>query len=68
MTAVNGCNLPDDLYYVVGKHVWVRREEDLLTVGMTDVAQNMAKTIVAVTPKAVARPLRRPEHRHCGER
>ena len=22
MTVVNGCNLPDDLYYVVGKHVW----------------------------------------------
>lgn len=55
MTVVNGCNLPDDLYYVVGKHVWARREEDLVTVGMTDVAQNMAKTIVAVTPKAVGK-------------
>src|SRR5271157_2501749 len=55
MTVVNKCNLPDDLYYVVGKHVWARREEDLVTVGMTDVAQNMAKTIVAVTPKAVGK-------------
>jgi glycine cleavage system H protein len=55
MTVVNKCNLPDDLYYVVAKHVWARREGDLVTVGMTDVAQNMAKTIVAVTPKAVGK-------------
>ncbi len=55
MTIVNGCDLPDDLYYVVGKHVWARREGELVTVGMTDVAQSMAKTIVAVTPKAVGR-------------
>jgi glycine cleavage system H protein len=52
MTTVNNCNLPEDLYYVVGRHVWARRDGDLVTVGMTDVAQNMAKTIVAVTPKA----------------
>ena len=52
MTLVNNCNLPDDLYYVVAKHVWARREADLVTVGMTDVAQNLAKTIIAVTPKA----------------
>ena len=52
MTLVNNCNLPDDLYYVVAKHVWARRDGDLVTVGMTDVAQNLAKTIIAVTPKA----------------
>ena len=52
MAVVNNCNLPDDLYYVVAKHVWARREADLVTVGMTDVAQNLAKTIIAVTPKA----------------
>lgn len=52
MTTVNNCHLPEDLYYVVAKHVWARREGELVTVGMTDVAQNMAKTIVAVTPKA----------------
>ena len=69
MTIVNKCNLPEDLYYVVAKHVWARREGDLVTVGMTDVAQNMAKTIVAVTPKARGQISReRPEHRHRGER
>jgi glycine cleavage system H protein len=52
MTLVNNCNLPEDLYYVVDKHVWARPDGELLTVGMTDVAQNMAKAIVAVTSKA----------------
>ena len=59
MTIVNKCNLPEDLYYVVGKHVWARREGDLVTVGMTDVAQNMAKTIVAVTPKAAGKSVQK---------
>jgi glycine cleavage system H protein len=53
MTLVNNCNIPEDLYYIVDKHVWARREGEFVTVGMTDVAQNMAKTIVAVTPKAI---------------
>ncbi|HUY51213.1 MAG TPA: glycine cleavage system protein GcvH [Streptosporangiaceae bacterium] len=55
MALVNNCNLPDDLYYVVEKHVWARRDGDLVTVGMTDVAQNLAKTIIAVTAKAPGR-------------
>jgi glycine cleavage system H protein len=53
MTLVNNCNLPEDLYYVVEKHVWARWDGELLTVGMTDVAQNLANAIVAVTSKAV---------------
>ncbi len=52
MAVVNNCNLPEDLFYVVEKHVWARRDGDLVTVGMTDVAQNLAKTVIAVTPKA----------------
>ncbi len=52
MTVINNCDLPDDLYYVVGKHVWARPEGELVTVGMTDVAQSLAKTIIAVTLKA----------------
>jgi glycine cleavage system H protein len=51
LAVVNNCDLPEDLYYVVEKHVWARRDGDLVTVGMTDVAQNLAKTIIAVTPK-----------------
>jgi glycine cleavage system H protein len=56
MATVSNCNLPDDLYYIVEKHVWARREDDgLVTVGMTDVAQNLAKTIISVTPKAAGK-------------
>ena len=59
MTTVNNCNLPEDLYYVVGKHVWARHDGELVTVGMTDVAQNLAKTIVAVTPKATGKAVQK---------
>ena len=52
MTVVNKCNLPENLYYLVDKHVWARRDGELVTIGMTDVAQSLAKTLVAVTPKA----------------
>ena len=26
MTTANGCDLPDDLYYFVEKHIWLRPE------------------------------------------
>ena len=59
MAVVNNCNLPEDLYYVIDKHVWARRDGDLVTVGMTDVAQNLAKSIVSVTPKAAGKSVAR---------
>jgi glycine cleavage system H protein len=60
MAQVNGCNLPEDLYYLIEKHVWVRRTSgDLLTIGINDVAQNLAGTIVACTPKKVGRTVPR---------
>jgi glycine cleavage system H protein len=60
MAQVNGCDLPDDLYYLVEKHVWVRPTEgDLLTVGINDVAQNLAGSIVACTPKKAGRAVPR---------
>lgn len=59
MATVCNCNIPDDLFYLVEKHVWGRREGDQVVVGLTDVAQNMAKTIIAVTPKAVGRTVRK---------
>jgi glycine cleavage system H protein len=58
VASVRGCNLPEDLYYLVERHVWARPEPDgLVTVGMTDVAQNMAGKIIVVTPKAPGRSL-----------
>jgi glycine cleavage system H protein len=58
-TTVRGCNIPEDLYYLVEKHVWARREGELVVVGLTDVAQNLAKGIISVTTKKVGRALDR---------
>ena len=55
MTTVNNCNIPSELYYLVEKHVWGRLEDDLVTVGLTDVAQNLAKGMLSVLPKTVGR-------------
>lgn len=60
MTDVGGCNIPDELYYWVEKHVWVRDEGGgTLTIGVTDPAQHLAARIVAITTKKVGRTLER---------
>ncbi len=58
MADVRGFNVPDDRYYWVEKHVWVRKEGDLAVVGITDVAQDLAQKIVAVTPKRVGKSIK----------
>lgn len=55
MAVVSNCNIPEDLYYLIDRHVWARRDDGTVTVGMTDVAQNLAKTFVSVTPKKMGR-------------
>jgi len=57
MGTVNQCNLPEDLFYLVEKHVWARPEGDVVVVGLTDVAQNLAKSIISVTLKKPGRTL-----------
>ncbi len=59
MSEVNGCLLPDDLWYWPEKHVWVRGPEadGTVLVGMTDVAQHLAGKIVVVNLKAPGRTL-----------
>lgn len=60
MADIHGCNLPDDLYYWPEKHVWVSPGEgDVFTVGVTDVAQNLAGAIISAMPKAAGRPTKR---------
>lgn len=51
MAEVNGCRLPEDVYYWVEKHVWARVEGDEVIVGMTDPAQKLAGKILYVNPK-----------------
>ena len=60
MAEINGCNIPEDLYYWPEKHVWARPEDDgSVTIGITDVAQHLSKGIINVTPKKTGRKLRR---------
>lgn len=60
MATVRGFDLPDDLYYLVEKHVWARRQDDgTVRIGLTDVAQHLAKKVIVVRPKAVGKTLAR---------
>ena len=59
MTLASNCNIPEDLFYVIDKHVWARADGGLVTVGMTDVAQDLAKSIIAVTPKKPGKTIAR---------
>lgn len=56
MTIINGCDIPDDLFYLVDKHVWAREMEGgKLRVGMTAAAVKLAGgKFIAVTPKRKA--------------
>jgi glycine cleavage system H protein len=44
---IQGYNMPDELYYEEN-HFWVREEDDIFVMGMTDFAQKMAGEIVYV--------------------
>lgn len=58
MSEVNGCRLPDDLYYWPDKHVWARPEDDgTMVVGMTDVAQSLAGKIIVVNLRSKGKTL-----------
>jgi glycine cleavage system H protein len=59
MAEVRGCDIPEDRYYLVEKHVWAQADGDLVTVGITDVAQNLAKGFLSATLKAVGRKVAR---------
>lgn len=53
MATVSGCNLPDDLYYLIEKHVWARPlGNGLVRVGMTAVAAKLSGgKLAAITVK-----------------
>lgn len=57
MTTANGCDLPEDLYYFVEKHIWLRPEGEEVVMGLTDVAQHLAGKVIAVTIKKLGRSL-----------
>ena len=60
MAQVRGFNIPEDRYYWVEKHTWAHPEADgTVTIGITDVAQNLAKGIINATPKDVGRTVQK---------
>lgn len=54
MSDVRGCNLPDDLYYLVEKHVWAKpMGGGVIRVGITSVAGKLSGgKLAAITVKA----------------
>ncbi len=54
MATIRGCNLPEDVYYLIEKHVWAKPVEGgLVRVGMTSVAGKLAGgKLAAITVKA----------------
>ena len=60
MPIIRGCDIPEDRYYWVEKHTWARPEADgTVTIGITDVAQKLAKGIVNATPKDTGRTVQK---------
>lgn len=53
MATIKGCDLPEDLYYLVDKHCWAQPlEGGKIRVGMTVVATHMAGSLTGVTPRS----------------
>jgi glycine cleavage system H protein len=54
MAIVQGCNLPDDLYYLIEKHVWAKpMDGGVIRVGITSVAAKLSGgKLAAITVKA----------------
>lgn len=54
MATVRGCNLPEDLHYLIDKHVWAKpMEGGIVRIGMTAIAGKLAGgKLAAVTVKA----------------
>ena len=53
MSKYNGCEIPEDLYYLVEKHCWARPlDNGHVQVGVTIVATKMAGQLTAVTPRS----------------
>ncbi len=54
-----GCAIPDDLLYDTHHDVWVRVEDDIATLGMTDVAQTRCGRLVQLSWKRLGAEARR---------
>jgi glycine cleavage system H protein len=60
MAEVQGCELPEDIYYDIEKDTWAKLLDDnIIMLGMTDVAQTQAGKILHVTFKKVGSVVQR---------
>jgi len=61
MAEINGCKIPEDLYYLAGdKLVWARFETDgTVTAGVPDPGQAIAGKVIAVTAKKLGKTIER---------
>ena len=55
MSIINGCDIPEDLYYDGEHDVWVRFEDDTVVVGMTDIGQSLAGRFIYAHIKEAGR-------------
>ncbi len=51
MARIEGFEIPEDLYYDVENHVWVKLVEGAALIGLDDVGQFLARRIVFVKPR-----------------
>ncbi len=59
MAEINTCKLPDDLEYHVDFNIWLRRAGDgTFEIGMTDIAQTLAGSIIHCRPKKVGKAVK----------
>jgi glycine cleavage system H protein len=61
MSTVRGCNLPEDVYYLIEKHVWAKRiGGETVRVGITSVAVKLSGgtfTAVTIRKKHLGQPV-----------
>jgi len=61
MTIVHGCNLPEEVYYLIEKHVWAKPAEGgVVRVGMTAVAAKLSGgklAAVTIRKKNIGQPV-----------
>ena len=60
MAEVNNCLLPDELKYHIEFNVWLRDNDDgSYDMGMTDIAQTMAGSVIHCRPKSVGKKVKK---------
>ena len=60
MTEVNNCLLPDEFQYHVEFNVWLRDNGDgTIDMGMTDIAQTMAGSVIHCRPKSLGKKVKK---------